>query len=247
MLGAFLAAGLIAFSVFIAGLSRDQLAWGTASTLKLATGSSATSTASVLFNTWLANAPQFGLSIIYLTVNSYLTRLCSAHEWNRMATMRKGLRVTKPVGDQRSTHFLQPPYCWAIPLTVIAGILHWLLSQTLFLSRLEMRDGSGHLKPDESYCTCGYSLLSLIVLIAILLAGLAWVLRLSSRSWREKIPLAVNCSLVMSAACHPPPEDTEGYKKKVRWGVVPSRFGGIGHCSITGEAVTEPVVGKKYA
>lgn len=110
-----------------------------------------------------------------------------------------------------------------------------------------MRDGTGNLKPNESYCTCGYSVISLVVLIGILALGLLFTLLFSLRRLREKLPLAVNCSLVISAACHPPPDDFETYKKPVQWSVVRSRFGGIGHCSIASEPVTKPEVGKKYA
>lgn len=43
--------------------------------------------------------------------------------------LRKGLRVTQPHGYQRSSYFLQLPYRWSLPLIVISGTLHWLLSR----------------------------------------------------------------------------------------------------------------------
>ena len=160
---------------------------------------------------------------------------------------RKTLRVTTPIDGQRSTHFLSLPYRYAVPLTVTSGVMHWLLSLTIFLTRLEMRDGKGNFKPGGSLCTCGYSVLSLIVLMGVLYLGMMCTFISSYRHIEEKLPLAANCSLVLSAACHPPPDDVDAYKRPVRWGVVHSRFQGIGHCSITSEEVTQPQAGKKYA
>lgn len=57
-----------------------------------------------------------------------------------------------------------------------------------------------------------------------------------------------NCSLVISAACHPPPDDVDPQLQSVQWGVVPSRYGGdIGHSTFTSKEVTAPENGKHYA
>lgn len=201
----------------------------------------------MLWYTWLANAPHFLLSVLYICLNNYMTKLCSAFEWNRLAKTKKTLRVTKPVASQRSTHFLQLPYRWAVPLTVLSGFMHWILSQTIFLSRLESLDGDGNLQLDKSLCTCGYSTSSAFVLVGLLTAELIGTLLSSLGRFREQMPVAVNCSLVISAACHPPPDDFDAYKKPVHWGVVQSRFGGVGHCAITSEDTTRPNAGSEYA
>ena len=165
-----------------------------------------------------------------------------------MAKVRKPLRVTKPAGEQRSTHVLSLPYRWAVPLTVTAGFLHWALSQTIFLTRLEMRDGMDHLKPNESLCTCGYSITSALVLVTVLYALFVCTGIQSFMKIKEKLPLAANCSLVISAACHPPPNDVDAYMRPVQWGVVTSDYAGsTEHCSITSERVTKPEVGTMYA
>lgn len=64
-----------------------------------------------------------------------------------MATTRKGLRVTAPRGEQRSSYFLQLPYRWAVPLMIVSGALHWLMSQTIFPVRLETRSRDGNIDP----------------------------------------------------------------------------------------------------
>lgn len=61
------------------------------------------------------------------------------------------------------------------------------------------------------------------------------------------IPPTEHCSLVISAACHPPPDDIDPQLGTVQWGVVRSRFGGdIDQCSFTSEAVSAPEEGVVY-
>ncbi|SMQ48926.1 unnamed protein product [Zymoseptoria tritici ST99CH_3D7] len=124
--------GTILTAVWIPIARMPMSAWGTASTLRMITGASSTSSTNVLFYTWIANAPQLAISVLYVAVNNYMTRLCSSHEWNRVSKSRKALRVTKPVAGQRSSHFLSLPYRWAVPLTVASGFMHWLLSQSAY-------------------------------------------------------------------------------------------------------------------
>lgn len=205
------------------------------------------STSSILVNTWAVNVPQLALSAIYVLVNTYLTKLCLTLEWNEFGKRKRYLRVTSPVGEQRSTHFLQLPYRYAIPLTVFSGTLHWLTSQSLFLQRLEMRDGKGDLIPKESYCTSGWSASSTMALIGVLGIGIAILMFRNTSKDHTTLPLAVDCSLAISAACHPPPDDVDASLRPVHWGVVESRYGGIGHCTMTSLDVSEPVIGTMYA
>lgn len=227
-------------------LPSDSLAWGTASPFRLSSGLSM-STSSILLNTWAVNAPQLGLSILYVLVNTYLTRLCLAVEWNEFGKTKECLRVTSPTGEQRSTHFLQLPFRYAVPLTAFAGVLHWLVSQSLFLQRLEMKNGQGDLVPSQSYCTCGWSGSSTMALLGAMAIAMVVVVLRGSASERITLPPAVDCSLAISAACHPPPDDVDASLRPVHWGVVQSRYGGIGHCTITSLEASRPVVGMKYA
>ena len=158
---------------------------------------------------WLANPPQILLSASYFWVNRICTSICVAQEWNQLAVSRKSLRVTNPTGEQRTTYFLSLPYRWAIPLTTISGFLHWLLSQSVFLARREIRDVNGNLLPSESTCICGYSPLSILVFSLTWITLLVVVLHLLYQKIDRNLPLTRNCSLVMSAACHPSPDDVD--------------------------------------
>jgi hypothetical protein len=222
--------------------------WGAAAQTQLPFAMRSFDTRGVLFNTFLANLPQACLSISYFALNRLCTSLCFAREWNSHAEKRRGLRVTNPSGDQRNSYFLQLPYRWAIPLTSMSGLLHWLLSQSVFFVRYDIRDRSGALIPSLSKSTCGYSSLSLLVFSMASLTLLVSVLLLFHRSIVYRIPPADHCSLAISAACHPPPDDIEPHLKAVQWGVVRNRYGGdISHCSITSEEVAGPESGELYA
>ncbi|KAF2797901.1 hypothetical protein K505DRAFT_322270 [Melanomma pulvis-pyrius CBS 109.77] len=224
--------------------------WGTSSRLIIAWTATAPSAGGVLRNAWLANMPQFLLSMVYFAMNRVCTSICCAHEWNNYALHRKGLRVTSaPRGDQKSTHFLHLPYRWAIPLTVTQGFLHWLLSQSLFLVRVDERDKSGVLY-DSSVCACGYSTRSLavftVVFLLLVFAVLYAILRADLKVY---IPPAQHCSAVISAACHPPVGDADAALKRVRWGVVRRREEeetGTQHCSFTSWDVEMPRDGVVY-
>ena len=66
--------------------------------------------ATVLF----ANLPQGILSFLYLMYNGLFSCVLGAHEWSLFAKSRKPLRVTAPIGKQRSTYYLQLPYYYAL-------------------------------------------------------------------------------------------------------------------------------------
>lgn len=215
--------------------------WGTASENILPFAGS------VLLNAWIVNSPQIVLSFCYLGLNSICTAVSSAEEWNNLARSRRGLRVTQPKGEQRSTYFLQLPYKWAIPLVSISGALHWLLSQSFFLVRLDMIDRNGNTVPSESKSACGFSPLSLLIFFIVALILVCVVGYAGLRHFQQRMPTAASCSLVISAACHPPKKDDSIQLKKVKWGVVEQGEGqNFGHCCISSERVKKPEVGKTY-
>ncbi|KAF2438306.1 hypothetical protein P171DRAFT_371540, partial [Karstenula rhodostoma CBS 690.94] len=57
----------------------------------------------------------------------------------------------------QNAFFLQLPYRWAIPLTVTSRLLHWLLSQSIFLIRYDIRNRSGTVIPTGAACLCAFS------------------------------------------------------------------------------------------
>ena len=173
-----------------------------------------------------------------------------AKEWSAFASKRSFLRVTTPIGRQRSTYRLQLPYRYGVPLLVGSGTLHWLVSQSIFLARVTVLDS---LKlENSSISTCGYSLMALIFAVIlgsiIVLVGIAYGFRKTSGG----IPLVGSCSGAISAACHPPAADVNASSKRVMWGAVAAvnindSDDRVGHCCFTSFEVEAPIVGRLYA
>lgn len=77
------------------------------------------------------------LSFYYFTFNSFLTRIQGEGEWNSYSRCYKPLRVSEPKGEQVSNYRLQLPYRYSIPLIGISILLHWILSNAIFLTIIE--------------------------------------------------------------------------------------------------------------
>lgn len=200
----------------------------------------------------IANSPQLILSFLYLTYNGLFTCMLLADEWNDYAHTRKALRVTVPAGAQRSTYRLQLPYKYGVPLLVMSGLLHWLVSQSIFLARISVYDDSGDDNPVQSLSACGYSCIAIIFTIA--LGSLVVMLGIANgfRKYKPGMPLAGSCSAAISAACHPPEADVNPSTDTVMWGVVGYETAKdsaqpVGHCSLTSVKVQAPVPGSLYA
>ena len=192
----------------------------------------------------LGNLPQVVLSFLYLMYNGLYTCMLQGHEWSNYAHERKTVRVTSPVGKQRSTYYLTLPYTYAVPLLFFSGLLHWLVSQSLFLVSITMYDGD---QVVDNITTCGYSCIAIIFVLIVgstlLLAGVA----LGFRRYKPGMPLASSCSAAISAACHPPADDVGAAVLPLMWGVVDDDIDGVGHCSFTSREVVPPVKGRLYA
>lgn len=67
--------------------------------------------------------------------------------------MRKTLRVTSPVGMQRSTYFVQMPMRYGVPMIASMALLHYLISQSIFLYAIEVHNSDGSV--DRAYGTDG--------------------------------------------------------------------------------------------
>ncbi|PUU77998.1 hypothetical protein B9Z19DRAFT_1127492 [Tuber borchii] len=91
----------------------------------------------------ISNIPQTILSFLYLTYNSLFTGMLLGHEWSLFSHHHRILRVTSPRPGQRSTYWLQIPYTYAVPLMTLSGLLHWLISQSIFLARVDISDPFG--------------------------------------------------------------------------------------------------------
>lgn len=220
-----------------------------------------------------ANSFQLALSSTYFLYNSLYTAQCGALEWSRyFSTQKKGLRVTWPRGHQRSTFYLQLPYRYGIPLVVVSMVMHFLISQSVFLARLRYYNWIGE-RLDAGYTDVGFSPRAAFTSCVV---GAVLVLMLILHSFRKldnRMPAHGNKSTVISAMCHPPREPSDENKcaderydlssistKKISWGVTKKaaridlyntlRHSDVhalaGHCNFSAKKVGEPVIGLHY-
>ncbi|KKY39074.1 hypothetical protein UCDDA912_g00981 [Diaporthe ampelina] len=181
-------------------------------------GKAATTNISVQFTylgaLLMANTPQLILSFCYFALNSFLTRIQIEEEWNSYSRGYKPLRVSDPKGGQVSYYRLQLPYKYSVPLIGMSILLHWLLSNAIFLTIIEggfwrnnNQDESitaGFGVSDNSYVAVGVSgsaILALFVISSVLCISLALF---SFRKVSGDMVSGGTNSLVMSAACHVP-------------------------------------------
>jgi hypothetical protein len=127
---------------------------------------------SVLF----ANVWQLIFTLLYLLYNSLLTRLIVAEHWSCFSLSRKALRVSIPKSFQRSSYVLSLPYRYGVVMTCVSILIHWLLSQSLFLFQTTGVDSSGKLVPRYNASRVGYAPLGIVFILilgGILVVGLA--------------------------------------------------------------------------
>ena len=195
----------------------------------------------------IANSPQLVLTILYFLYNSLYTSMFAAFEWSRFALQRKGLRVSSPTGSQRSTYWLQLPWVYSLPLAIAAAILHWLVSQSLFLVRIDTLDPRHNIATEEGFSTCGYSPYALVITIVIASMMLLAFILVGLRRLDTRMPFAGSSSLAISAACHRPLGDNDASLLPVQWGAVSHETeNGPGHCCLTSFGVEPPIEGQWY-
>jgi hypothetical protein len=207
----------------------------------------------------IANFPQVLLSFLYFAYNSLFTAMLMGYEWVSYAHKKKGLRVSRrPSGAQRSTYFLQLPYRFGLPLVLLSGTLHWLVSQSIFVVALDVYDEYGDLNTmsvgvewDAPTKTCGYSPVAMLGVAILGFLMVTTVIGVGYIPYKGGMPLAGSSSLAISAACHPEKHyetgDTVLSEQKLQWGVVSTSLDGIGHCAFTNKDVGPLVKGCMYA
>lgn len=211
-------AGLLAFSVRQADISPRALLLSELGGLNTKTFITRWDVVGVIRNVLVANTPQVILSFVYVQYNGSFTSMMLGAEWNRFASVRKGLRVSaSPTGAQRSTYFLQLPYRAAFPLMALSATLHWLCSQSLFLVSITI--GRFDDSIDERI-TCGYSPPAILTTIGAGILMMFVTFLVGRRRYPNIMPVAGSCSLAISAACHPAPgtEGDEDPTLPVQWG-----------------------------
>ncbi|KAF8241402.1 hypothetical protein K440DRAFT_591950 [Wilcoxina mikolae CBS 423.85] len=206
----------------------------------------------------LANTPQLLFSILYLIYNAIFTSILMGREWNRYAYFRKSLRVSDPAIGQRSTYWLHVPFRYGIPLMILSGLLHWLISQSLFLVRVEILPNFDQYPAHESnprqtfdsgtLSAVGYSTISIIFVLPVATVAVVAVAICGIQRFKYDMPVAGCCSAAISAACHPLDIGDTDTLRPLKWGEVSAvDDGSIRHLTFSDGDVTAPREGVLYA
>ncbi|KAI1108456.1 hypothetical protein F5Y14DRAFT_83968 [Nemania sp. NC0429] len=184
----------------------------------------------------VANLPQLIISFLYLFYNSMVSTFLVQREFSRMhlEKNRKTLRVSEPVGIQRSSYFISLPLKYGIPLYASSAVLHWLASQSLFLARIAALKPDGTTDEANSFSDPATSPLAIFVTILVGFGFLLVVVILGFRKYDGTMRMVATNSLAISAACHALQEDrADAYQLPIRWAVVEVNAEGVGHCAFT--------------
>ena len=224
-----------------------ELGFGTVSSQSLVSQNVLSGKTGLFAKVLLANLPQLLLSFLYLTYNGLFTCMLLGQEWNRYGHHRKTLRVSWPMEGQRSTYWLQLPYTYGLPLMVFSGVLHWLVSQSIFLARVAVANSTDD-DPDDyfSFSTCGYSNIAIATVILVGTIALVFGNANGFRKYSGSMPLVGSNSAAISAACHAPNGDINASVSPIMWGAVETG-GEVGHCCFTSFDVIPLESGKLYA
>lgn len=170
----------------------------------------------------LANIPQLICSILYLAYNGLFTSMLLGAEWSMYYLRHKPLRVSRPTGQQRSTYYLQLPFRYSIPLLIASTTLHWLISQSLFLSRIVVyREGVAIDPPGQEQSRVAFSCLP--ILLVIILGSLMILVAIGFGQRKLKIgsmPFVGSDSRKIEKACVAMRGDEGLEEKPVAWGEV---------------------------
>jgi len=210
-----------------------------------------------------ANLPQVICSFLYFAYNGLFTCMLLSSEYSQygQSSRSKPLRVSNPKGRQStrggqdsltyrianmragSKYFLQLPYTYSIPLIVGSAVLHWLISQSIFLVRVTVSQDSSY-KASQLGFSCAPMLTVIVLGSLMLLTAPGFGFRKNTSC----VPVAGSCSAVLSAACHPPKHDVDAAYLPVRWGAVSNASNEeVGHCCFTSGEVHDLVPGRLYA
>ena len=233
-------------------------------------------TAAIVLSVLVANTPQIVLSFLYFSVNGICTSMALASEWgcfsyaNAMRNGPKTLRTSEPCGQQRSTYFLQLPLRFAVPLIAMSVLLHWLISQSIFIAVVTIYDELGNLSENFAVATCGFSPFAMILVIITGLVMAGGITGIGYFRLGAGMRVVGSCSAAISAACHVRKKGEQRWELvegPLVWGDVREVVGdsegrfvnelddAVRHCAFAsavrnstwGDCVGPPIDGKKYA
>jgi hypothetical protein len=232
----------------------------------------------IAISTLIANAPQALFSFLYVCYNSLFTIMFLARELMRFGVTagrgRKYLRVSDARGEQKSTYFLQLPFKYGIPLLVGSGLMHWLVSQSVFLANITVIPRDGNIPMQDEITTVAYSPIGMLFMLFLGFFLLVFLFATALRKLPFGMPLIGSNSMAISAACHLPrgigqTEREDMVLRPLSWGAVPGggkvidlgirdvhAHGlegdldedgtGFGHCCFSDRVLDPPQRGKFY-
>lgn len=234
--------------------------------------------ASIAISTLIANAPQAVFSFLYVCYNGLFTVMFLSRELMRFSVTagrgRKYLRVNEARGEQKSTYFLSLPFKYGVPLLIGSGLMHWLVSQSVFLANITVIPRDGTVPMQDEITTVAYSPIGMLFMLFLGFILLIFIFATGLRKLPFGMPLIGSNSMAISAACHLPPGTTDGEREEMvlrplNWGAIPG--GGkimdlgirdfhahgsegdldgdgseFGHCCFSDRVVDPPQRGKFY-
>lgn len=208
----------------------------------------------------LANIPQILLAAVWLLYMGIITSMFLAADWAIFGTKGQPLMVNNARGQQRGTRLLGAPLGWGLSLLTLQVILHWLVSQSIFVISLNIHDPDGNLtqyrKEGPRFLNCGYSPIAIIfTVIASVLLMLSAMILACRKLPQDAPPVVATCSAAISAACHLPHGVLEqgSLYGSMKWGQCGQPQYGVAHCALMPEAAFKngfaksPVPGWAYA
>ena len=134
---------------------------------------------------------------MYTVSSAIMTTCLVQREFSLMYTRahRKPLRVSEPIGIQRSSYFISLPLRYGIPLNLSSAIFHWLISQSYFLARITALLPDGVEDYKNSFSTLGYSPYAIIIseFSHAAPSGVTFSSLCPTSGFLEAIPMSVTC------------------------------------------------------
>lgn len=135
-------------------------------------------------------------------------------------------------------------------------ILHWLLSQSFFLARINVDSAKPFVDtPPAVINTVGYSLGALLIFFIVGIVVVLFVVCFGIfMKLGSPMPVVAGCSLAISAACHPLNEPDDIGLMPLKWGLVGELDIGqekdskaLKHCSFSAREVSSPADSPRVA
>jgi hypothetical protein len=170
--------------------------------------------------TVIANLPQLWLTVGYLTWNNQIGRIWMEREWRSFYRNPRLPRVsydTKATGV-RSARWLQLPYWLTGVLMLVSTLMHWLVSQTLFVVEVYFENPTVMSVFHLHYSPLAIISVGLIGLTLVL--GITIYYFLPVRSW---MPLMAGSARVVFDSCTRLPRSALP-RTGIEWGDISTRY-----------------------